>query len=237
MKSPPGSEYGERMPRIPTYDAGFFDDGRKYFEHGFLAWKRFVLEDLKATSIADFGCGQGDWLEPLKEDVPVWGCDVGADEANLRIPLTSFQKADLTVMGPSDLTVGKRDVVMSLESMEHVAAVHEKNFMDCMLSPDPRLVVFGVASGRGTYDPTKHKVNRLGELVPGGPEWKIQFGRHHVNCQPVEVVVEKMRARGYVVDEELSKAFSSLKVPGRTSRGRCAFASFYRKNTRVYRKA
>lgn len=222
--------------RLVDYDDGFFDDGRRYFEHGLPAWRDFVLNDLNATSLADFGCGQGDWLEPFKGTIPVWGCDGYADVNNLRINASDFEKVDIGTVNPSSLSVGKRDVCMSLEAMEHVTNDNESNFLDCLLSPDPRLVVFGVASGHGVYDPTQFKVNRLGERIPGGPAWKIQWGRHHVNCQPVEVVIEKMLKRGYVVDQTLSTKFSSLKVAGRTGRQRYAFASFYRKNTRVYRK-
>jgi hypothetical protein len=225
------------MAKVPTYDGEFFDAGRQYFEHGLPAWKSFVLDDLKAKSIADFGCGQGDWLEPLKGVIPVWGCDYGADEEHLRIDRGDFRKVDLTKLGPKDLDVGKRDVVMSLEAMEHLAVDHEANFLDCMLSPKPRLVVLSVASGWGTYDPTQFKLNRLKERIPGGKDWHPQWGRHHVNCQPVSVVIEKMAARGYVVDQDLSDRFASLKAPGKGGRPRCAFASFYRKNTRVYRKA
>lgn len=226
------------MVKIPTYDNGFFDDGRQYFAHGLPAWKDFVLNDLKAESIADFGCGQGDWLEPFVDLIPVWGCDYGADESHLRIPKENFQKVDLTKLGPSDLTVGKRDIVMSLEAMEHLEFVHETNFLDCLLAPNPRIIVFGVASGWGAYDPTQYKINRLGERIPGGPNWHMQWGRHHVNCQPVEVVIEKMAARKYIVDEALSFKFSNLRVAsGKGNRTRMAFASFYRKNTRVYRKA
>lgn len=220
------------------YDNGFFDDGRQYFAHGLPVWKDFVLNDLAATSIADFGCGQGDWLEPFQGTIPVWGCDGYAREDMLRVDAKNFQKVDISVSRPSDLTVGPRDVVMSLEAMEHVANDKEHNFLDCMLSPDPRLVVFGVASGWGTYDPTQFKVNRLKEKIPGGPDWHMQWGRHHVNCQPVDVVIAKMDARGYVVDPALSDKFSNLRVPkGDGKKGtRLAFASFYRKNTRVYRK-
>lgn len=226
------------MPKIPTYDGGFFDDGRQYFAHGLPAWKDFVINDLAAKSIADFGCGQGDWLEPFVGSIPVWGCDYGADESQLRIPAANFQKTDLTKLVPKDLKVGKKDVVMSLEAMEHLEHVHESNFLDCLLSPDPRLVVFSVASGWGVYDPTQYKTNRLGEQIPGGTDWHMQWGRHHVNCQPVDAVIKKMAARGYVVDDALSSTFSNLKVSsGKGNRMRMAFASFYRKNTRVYRKA
>lgn len=226
------------MTREIGYDDGFFDKHRRYFAHGLPVWKTFVLETLKATSIADFGCGQGDWLEPFVGQIPVWGCDGHADESSLRIPASDFRRIDLTKQGPKDIDVGIRDVVMSLEAMEHLAHPFEANFLDCLLSPQPRLVIFGVASGRGTYDPTQFKLNRLGEEVPGGPDWKIQFGRHHVNCQPVDVVIEKMARRGYVVDEALSEAFANLKVPSPRRRlGKFAFASFYRKNTRIYRKA
>lgn len=225
------------MGKITTYDGAFFDAGRQYFERGLPAWKEFVLNDLEAKSIADFGCGQGDWLEPFVGTIPVWGCDGHANEQHLRIPKNDFHKIDLGSIVPTSLNVGKRDVVMSLEAMEHVAARYEDNFLDCMLSPDPRLVVFGVASGWGTYDPLQNKINRLGEVVPGGPDWHIQYGRHHVNCQPVDVVIEKMKKRGYIVDSALSTKFSLLRAPGKTSKGRLAFASFYRKNTRIYRKA
>jgi hypothetical protein len=225
------------MPKVPSYDGSFFDAGRQYFERGLPAWKDFVLNDMKAESLADFGCGQGDWLEPLQDAIPVWGCDGFADENYLRIPATNFQQASLGVVSPNALTVGPRDVVMSLEAMEHVVATQEANFLDCMLSPNPRLVVFGVASGWGTYDPTQFKFNRLKERVPGGPMWHHQWGRHHVNCQPVDVVIQKMAVRGYEVDPDLSLAFANLKVAGPKGRLRCAFASFYRKNTRVYRRA
>jgi hypothetical protein len=224
------------MSKAPTYDTGFFDDGRQYFAHGLPAWKDYVLNVLQATSLADFGCGQGDWLEPVQGTIPVWGCDYGADEANLRIDKANFQKVDFTKMGPSNLTLGQADVVMSLEVMEHLEYVHEANFLDCMLSSDPRLVVFGVASGHGIYDPTQFKENRLGEKIPGGPNWNLQWGRHHVNCQPVTEVVRKMATRGYVVDQGLTDVFVTLRVPGKTGRPKLAFASFYRKNTRVYRK-
>lgn len=228
------------MPKPTTYDNGFFDDGRQYFAHGLPAWREFVLNDLKAKSIADFGCGQGDWLEPLQDVIPVWGCDGYADIKNLRIDPTNFRKLDIGSVNPTSLDVGKRDVVMSLEAMEHVSADKEKNFLDCLLKPKPRVVVFGVASGWGKYDPTLvHKVNRLGETIPGGPEWHPQWGRHHVNCQPVDSVIAKMATRGYVVDQALSAKFSSLRVPSVSGSGRMkyAFASFYRKNTRVYVKA
>jgi hypothetical protein len=228
------------MVKMTTYDDGFFDDGRQYFAHGLPAWKDFVLNDLKAKSIADFGCGQGDWLEPLEQHVPVWGCDGFADVNNLRIDQANFRKVDIGNVNSRTLDVGKRDVVMSLEAMEHVVATKESNFLDCLLLPKPRIVVFGVASGWGTYDPNQTwKVNRLGEVIPGGPDWHPQWGRHHVNCQPVDVVIEKMKARGYVVDAALSTKFSTLRVPSPKGKGRTkfAFASFYRKNTRVYVKA
>lgn len=220
----------------PSYDGSFFDAGRQYFEHGLPAWKEFVLNDLNAKSIADFGCGQGDWLEPLQGTIPVWGCDGHANEEHLRIVKDNFRKIDLCNVKPSGLDVGKRDVCMSLEAMEHLEYIHEDNFLDCLLSPDPRLVVFGVASGWGTYDPTQFKTNRLKEKIPGGPDWHAQYGRHHVNCQPVVEVIKKMAKRGYIVDDVLSKTFSELRVPAKTKKGKFAFAGFYRKNTRVYRK-
>lgn len=226
--------------KVPDYDGEFFDAGRQYFERGLGVWKDFVLNDLKATSLADFGCGQGDWLEPLQGTIPVWGCDGYANEAHLRIKSENFSKLFLGDITVSDMPVQgfttSGDVVMSLEAMEHVSNAKEGNFLDCLLCASPRLVVLSVASGWGNYDPAQFKVNRLGEQIPGGPDWHMQFGRHHVNCQPVDVVVDKMKQRGYVVDDALSTMFRTLRVPGKTSRDRYAFAGFYRKNTRVYKK-
>ena len=99
------------MHKFTTYDNGFFDDGRRYFAHGLPVWKDFVLNDLGAKSIADFGCGQGDWLEPLQGIIPVWGCDGYADTANLRIDALNFRKIDIGTVSPKKLDVGKRDVV------------------------------------------------------------------------------------------------------------------------------
>jgi len=227
------------MVQMPDYDGEFFNAGRQYFAHGLPAWKDFVLNDLKATSLADYGCGQGDWLEPFEGIIPVWGCDGYADEAHLRVKKENFSKLMLGDVLPKDLPVDafvrSGDVVMSLEAMEHVANDKEGNFLDCMLNASPRLVVFSVASGWGTYRPEQFKLNRLDEKVPGGPDWHLQWGRHHANCQPVDVVIDKMHHRGYDVNEELSNKFRTLKVPsGKGNRTRLAFASFYRKNTRVY---
>jgi hypothetical protein len=225
------------MVKPVAYDEGFFDDGRQYFAHGLTAWRDFVMLSLQAKSIADFGCGQGDWLEPLEGSIPVWGCDGYADEAHLRIDKKNFRNIDISSVDPATLDVGPRDVVMSLEAMEHVVNSRENNFIDCLLVPNPRLIVLGVAAGYGKYDPSLVKYNRLGEAIPGGPEWHMQFGRHHVNCQPTSVVIEKMKTRGYVVDQALTDTFAGLKVPGKTRKSVYAFAGFYRRNTRVYRKA
>jgi hypothetical protein len=63
----------------------------------------------------------------------------------------------------------------------------------------------------------------------------MQIGRHHVNCQPHDVVIAKMKERGWIVDDVLSHAFSHLRVPSKGGT-KYAFAEFYRSNTRVYRR-
>jgi hypothetical protein len=77
-----------------------------------------------------FGCGQGDWLEPLEGIIPIWCCDGYADMTALRVNQSNFRKIDIGTVKPSTLDVGPRDVVMSLEAMEHVCNVHEGNFWD-----------------------------------------------------------------------------------------------------------
>jgi SAM-dependent methyltransferase len=222
-----------------AYDRDFYAASQRYFVEAMPAWRRLVVAPepygLGATSVLDVGCGTGAWLAPLLDLVPVLGCDLGVPTEARVVPPSRYVDVDLTTVTPAALRAlsGPRDVVVSLEVMEHLASVHEARFLSCLLAPDPRLVVLSVAGGYGTYDPTQFRVNRLGERVPGGPDWRPQWGRHHVNCQPTALVEAKMAARGYDVDRGLTAAFVGMRSPdGR----RYGLASFYRRNARVYRR-
>lgn len=52
-----------------------------------------------------------------------------------------------------------------------------------------------------------------------------QWGRHHYNCRGVQYVVNQMRGRGYWADEEAAAPLRAMK----------GLASFYKKNTNVFR--
>lgn len=217
------------------YNDKFFDDCRNFYIAGIPSWKEFVVNKLKATSIADFCCGRGDWIKPFEDLMPIWGCDSYNNLDKLNIKKENFRTIDFTTSDLSDLDVGKRDVVMSLEAIEHISYEFESKILDCMLSTEPRIVVLGIASGHGKYDPTQFTKDKDGNNIPGGIDWYPQGGMHHINCQPVNVVIEKMKNRGYIVDDELSNEFMNLKSIRQPQR--LAFADFYHKNTRIYKKA
>lgn len=178
-----------------------------------------------------------DWVTGLLHSmghIPISGVDLPTTPVDhLSIPQTCFLGADLEKPHPEFAPV---DVVMSLETMEHLAHTSESAFIDSLLAGEPRLVILSCAAGRGQYDVDQTTyTTRDGIRVPGGKLWKRAAGRRHINCQPNEVVIEKMRRRGYFVDEVLTSKFANLRSPRKRGNGtKHAFARFYRDNTRVY---
>jgi SAM-dependent methyltransferase len=182
------------------YDSEFYDKHVKYYQKGLESYRNFLLDDCKATSVVDVGCGMGDWIAPLQDKVSVLGIDfsVGAVEKQQLKP-ENFMKHDLTKPINS---VSPRDVVCSLEVYEHIMPEHEDTYLSNLMAFSPRLVVISCAP-------------------PG------QWGRGHHNPCTKEHVIEKFTALGYEQDEVLTKKFS--KLPG--------LATFYRKNTVVFKRA
>jgi SAM-dependent methyltransferase len=127
--------------------------------------------ELRISSVADFGCGQGAWLSVWrKTGASVLGVDGHyVDQRHLMIEAQDFRAGDLG--RPIDL--GQRfDLVQSLEAAEHLPADHAENFIDMLTAHGP-LVLFSAA-------------------VPG------QGGEHHINEQPLEYWRQKFRRRGYI---------------------------------------
>jgi SAM-dependent methyltransferase len=126
---------------------------------------------LEIRSVADFGCGEGAWLNAWKAaGAKVTGVDGPyVDRRRIWIAPTEFVAADLAQ--PIDL--GRRfDLVQSLEVAEHLPADRAEAFIDALLAHGS-LVLFSAA-------------------VPG------QGGEHHVNEQPLEYWRAIFRKRGYV---------------------------------------
>jgi trans-aconitate methyltransferase len=166
------------------YDAAFYDKHTKYYEKGLKSFQDFIINECSAQSLADVGCGMGDWSAPLQEKIPVLGIDfsVGAVEKQ-QLKQENFLQHDLT--HPLSKTE-KKDVVSSLEVYEHILAEHEDTYLANLLSFDPRILILSCAP-------------------PG------QWGRgHHNPCTP-DHVTAKMLERGYVPELVLTQKFSKLK--------------------------
>jgi SAM-dependent methyltransferase len=167
------------------YDAAFYDKHTKYYEKGLKSFQAFVVDECKAASIVDVGCGMGDWVAPLQDQIPTLGVDfsVGAVEKQ-QLKTENFMRHDLTVPFPEQ--VEHRDVVSSLEVYEHIMPELEDVYLSNLMAFDPRVLIVSCAP-------------------PG------QWGRgHHNPCTP-DHVTSKMDERGYVVDEELTSKFKKLK--------------------------
>ena len=80
------------------------------------------------------------------------------------------------------------DLVWSCEVAEHIAAPKVDNYIDTL------------CNGR---------IVAMTHAVPGQP------GHHHVNCQPSEYWIEKMRARGYMLHPE-NDLFRQISSRGET---------------------
>jgi SAM-dependent methyltransferase len=141
---------------------------------------------LQISSVVDFGCGHGAWLNIWrKAGARVVGVDGPyIDRKHLMIDANEFCAADLS--RPIDL--GRRfDVVQSLEVAEHLPASHATEFIDTLTAHGP-LVMFSPA-------------------IPG------QGGEHHINEQPLEYWREKFRERRYVaIDCVRPQVIANLQV-------------------------
>jgi len=168
-----------------TYDSEFYLKHRKYYERGISNLVVWLKENFEFSSIVDVGCGVGDFLLPLAEDKKILGIDFSTGARDmLVIDKSKFIHHDLTTPFQSDL--GKWDLVMSLETYEHIPEQFENVFLDnlCHLKP-------------------KHLILSCAE--PG------QIGRHHYNCRGALEVVPIIEKRGFIVNNELTTSFQKLK--------------------------
>ena len=130
-----------------------------------------VLAATGASSVVDFGCGQGAWLSVWKSaGLNVFGVDGPyVNQERLLIDGAEFRPADLAA--PIDL--GRRfDIVQSLETAEHLPEARAAGFIANLVAHGD-LVLFSAA-------------------VPG------QGGEHHVNEQPLEYWRALFRAQGFI---------------------------------------
>ncbi len=131
-----------------------------------------VMEVVRATSVIDVGCGNGEWLGVFKaRGVAVLGVD-GAyvDRSLLRIGAPEFVAADLTKPLPD---LGRFDLCVSLEVAEHLPAKVAKAFVTSLTRLAP-VVLFSAAV------PNQGGVHHVNERWPR--YWRELFGANGFIC-------------------------------------------------------
>ena len=137
-----------------------------------------LLKELKISSVTDLGCGTGDYVKRIAgAAISVQGFDGNPTTAELDV------SGGLCV-GPVDLTKERTwnmtDAAMSIEVAEHIPAQFEDTFVDNLVSSARHLVILSWA-------------------VPG------QMGKGHVNGKRKEQVNQKMKERGWEMNEGFTR--------------------------------
>lgn len=142
----------------------------------------YVMKWLNPTSIVDFGCGEGLWLESAKRldaGISIWGLDGDyIDRERLRIPKEVFQAVDLGK--PLKLNT-KFDLAISTEVAEHINLQDSEQFIDNLTNASDN-ILFSAA-------------------IPG------QGGINHVNEQWQGYWVDMFIKRGFFVDLSVRNFF------------------------------
>ncbi len=153
------------------YDRAFFRDMADRSERSARVVVPAVVEIVRPRAVVDLGCGTGAWLKVFKECgiERVRGIDgSGVARSALRIEESEFTHADLTKALPVE---GEFDLAVSLETAEHLDALHAEAFVRKLVGLAPH-VLFSAA-------------------IP------FQAGVHHVNEQWPSYWVRLFAANGY----------------------------------------
>jgi hypothetical protein len=143
-------------------------------------WEK-LLEIYSPTTVVDLGSGEGHNAEWFASK----GCDVlavdGAPEAVAACEARGLRSmcVDLTKSTPA---LDPVDMIWCSEVVEHIDALHIENTL-------------------AAFD--KARVVALTHALPG------DYGHHHVNCQLPDYWIEKLEARGFKYQSELSDRLRS----------------------------
>jgi len=174
-----------------NYEASVYDDffyERDLNQRNAFKYRRnisnYILENFEFESIVDLGCGVGDIIKPLEDKKKVLGIDFSVgSKNNHQLKNENFLHFDLT----NPLNLNKEvDIVLSLETYEHIPKKFEEIFVKNILSFNPKYIILSVAA-------------------PG------QIGRRHHNCKPLQYVIDQFMHYGYNVNENKMNIFKTLK--------------------------
>jgi hypothetical protein len=159
-------------------------------------WGYLVIK-YNIQSVVDIGCGKGHNLSWFKSmNIDICGIEGHPDAIKDSVIPGNVVMHDFT-QGP--MTLDKRyDLALSTEFVEHVENIYENNWMSVLENCDLFLMC---------------------HAVPG------QGGHHHVNEQPSEYWIEKIEAKGFKHNQELSTLFrnTTSRIPCKWGRNTLLF--------------
>jgi len=140
----------------------------------------------KLESAIDFGCGNGTWLNTLKQlyNTSILGIDGAYAIPNLIINHSEFTACDFNKETPN--IYSKYDLAMSLEVGEHLDKHRAKTFVDSICTTSD-YILFGAA-------------------LPG------QKGTHHVNEQPQSYWAKMFIDNGFIPVDFRFKVILNYKI-------------------------
>ena len=130
-----------------TYDAAFFDQHKQYrdtYEH--LAILIRELSPATASSVLDVGCGHCLLLDALQGH---FVSATGVDGSNTGIPSHLRDKVSLRDLSPTGWRgeeIPRSDVVVSLETAEHLPESCARTFVSELVRGTPSVVFFSAAT-------------------------------------------------------------------------------------------
>ncbi|WP_256369254.1 sulfotransferase [Ruegeria sp. HKCCA6837] len=143
----------------------------------------YLVRKYKPATVLDVGCGSGVYLRLLKDlgVEEILGVDGISPEATVLSP-EQYQKLDLH----DSLDLGKKfQLTMCIEVLEHLDPSATQVFIDSLATHATDMILFSVAE-------------------PGQP------GVDHINCQPMNALLEAWKERGWAPDIHETLAFRSL---------------------------
>jgi SAM-dependent methyltransferase len=166
-----------------TYDETFFrqhDSARPAYAH--LAQLIREISPADAQSVVDVGCGHCILLQELAK---YFSSAHGIDGSQQGIPASMRDKVsvvDMSQHGWRERVETKADVVVSLETAEHLPEESSEKFIEGLLAHTPSLIVFSAAT----------------------PYQDLGKNPGHLNEKPLTYWVEKFESRGYALSTPLS---------------------------------